>query len=36
LSGGRKNHVTEEDKRVFKEYARELLIRPGYERYLNW
>jgi len=36
VSGDWKNHFTEEDKRVFKEEAGELLIRLGYERDLDW
>ena len=36
VAGDWKNHFTEEDKRVFKEEAGELLIRLGYERDLDW
>lgn len=36
VAGDWKNHFTEEDKRVFKEEAGELLIRLGYEKNLDW
>jgi hypothetical protein len=36
IAGDWKNHFTEEDRRVFKEEAGELLIRLGYERDLDW
>jgi hypothetical protein len=36
IAGDWKNHFTEEDKRVFKEEAGELLIRLGYEEDLDW
>jgi len=36
IAGDWKNHFTQEDRRVFKEEAGELLIRLGYERDLDW
>jgi hypothetical protein len=36
VAGDWKNHFTEEDRRVFKEEAGELLIRLGYEDDLDW
>jgi hypothetical protein len=36
IAGDWKNHFTEEDRRIFKEEAGELLIRLGYEEDLNW
>ncbi len=36
IAGDWKNHFTEEDRRVFKEEAGELLIRLGYEEDLDW
>jgi hypothetical protein len=36
VAGDWRNHFTEEDRRVFKEEAGELLIRLGYERDLDW
>jgi hypothetical protein len=36
IAGDWKNHFSEEDKRVFKEEAGELLIRLGYEDDLDW
>jgi hypothetical protein len=36
VAGDWKNHFTEEDRRVFKEEAGELLIRLGYEEDLDW
>jgi hypothetical protein len=36
IAGDWKNHFTEEDRRVFKEEAGELLIRLGYEDDLDW
>lgn len=36
IAGDWKNHFTEEDRRVFKEEAGELLIRLGYEKDLDW
>jgi hypothetical protein len=36
VAGDWKNHFTEEDRRVFKEEAGELLIRLGYEEDLSW
>ena len=36
VAGDWKNHFTQEDRRVFKEEAGELLIRLGYERDLDW
>ena len=36
ISGDWKNHFSEEDRRVFKEEAGELLIRLGYEDDLDW
>jgi hypothetical protein len=36
IAGDWKNYFTEEDRRVFKEEAGELLIRLGYEEDLDW
>jgi hypothetical protein len=36
VAGDWKNYFTEEDRRIFKEEAGELLIRLGYERDLGW
>jgi Sulfotransferase family len=36
VSGDWKNHFTDEDKRIFKEEAGELLMQLGYERDLDW
>src|ERR687889_161536 len=36
IAGDWKNYFTEEDRRVFKEEAGELLIRLGYEEGLDW
>jgi len=36
IAGDWKKHFTEEDRRVFKEEAGELLIRLGYEEDLDW
>jgi hypothetical protein len=36
IAGDWKNHFTEEDKRIFKEEAGELLICLGYEKDLDW
>jgi hypothetical protein len=36
IAGDWKNHFTEEDKRIFKDEAGELLIRLGYEKDLDW
>jgi LPS sulfotransferase NodH len=36
IAGDWKNHFSEEDRRVFKEEAGELLIRLGYEDDLDW
>jgi hypothetical protein len=36
VAGDWKNYFTEEDRRIFKEEAGELLIRLGYERDLDW
>jgi hypothetical protein len=36
IAGDWKNHFTEEDRRIFKEEAGELLIRLGYEEDLDW
>jgi hypothetical protein len=36
VAGDWKNHFSEEDRRVFKEEAGELLIRLGYEDDLDW
>ncbi|HVD43791.1 MAG TPA: sulfotransferase domain-containing protein, partial [Rubrobacter sp.] len=36
VAGDWENYFTEEDRRVFKEEAGELLIRLGYERDLDW
>jgi hypothetical protein len=36
IAGDWKNHFTEEDRRVFKEEAGQLLIRLGYEEDLDW
>jgi hypothetical protein len=36
VAGDWKNHFTEEDRRIFKEEAGELLIQLGYEKDLDW
>jgi hypothetical protein len=36
IAGDWKNHFSEEDRRVFKEEAGELLIRLGYEKNGGW
>jgi hypothetical protein len=36
VAGDWKKYFTEEDRRVFKEEAGELLIRLGYEEDLDW
>jgi hypothetical protein len=36
VAGDWRNHFTEEDRRIFKEEAGELLIRLGYEEDLDW
>jgi hypothetical protein len=36
IAGDWKNHFSQEDRRVFKEEAGELLIRLGYEDDLDW
>jgi hypothetical protein len=36
VAGDWKNYFTDQDRRVFKEEAGELLIRLGYEKDLNW
>lgn len=36
IAGDWKNHFSDEDKRVFKELAGDMLIRLGYEKDLDW